>query len=174
VVVSEGATQEVRDYRTQIAKVKAAGFDYVYVPVYAAGGVVLTRQLKEAGVTNDKIIASEVFNDPKYLAETKGISDGIILTVSQISPSEPFKQKVMAKLGSNDVPICAPQGYDAFKLLAMAMKEVGTNPDRLQEAIRKTNIKGESGPIAFDQNGDLSTANYTIKKIINGEIIDLQ
>lgn len=170
VVATEGAAQETRDYRTQVAKIKSSGYDLVYVPVYVDGGIVLTKQLKDAGIPANKILGSETFNDPKFLKETNGIADGIIITASENSISDEFKQKMIAKTGGVDVPICSPQAYDATNILANALKEIGTDPDLLQEAIRGMNYNGESGAISFDQNGDPKTANYVISKINKGAL----
>lgn len=173
IVDAEGSQQTATDYRTQIAKIKATGFDHIYIPVYADGGEALVKQLANAGVATNKIIGTEVFNDPKFLADTKNVADGIIITASQISPSDAFKQKMIAKAGGNSVPICAPEAYDAMNVLAQGLKATGTDPDSLAKAIRSVDWKGESGEINFDANGDLQKASYVVKKIVNGSLVQL-
>jgi branched-chain amino acid transport system substrate-binding protein len=117
VVDVEGTPQDARDYRTQIAKIKASGFDALYIPVYSDGGTALVKQLADAKIPTSKILGPEVFNDPKFLTDTKGVADGIIVTASKISPSEEFKSKLLAKTGGKEVPICVPEAYDAFQPL---------------------------------------------------------
>ena len=84
-----------------------------------------------------------------------------------------FTQKMEAKLNSNSVPICAPESYDAMTALIQGLKQVGTNPDKLQATIRAENFTGESGIISFDSNGDLQTANYVVKKIESGALVQI-
>lgn len=172
VVTIEGSSQETRDYRTQVAKIKASDFDLVYTPVYVDGGIVLLKQLSNVGISGVKILGTETFNDPKFLTETKTISNDIVITASKILPSNKFAKNFTTKTGVEAVPVCAPQAYDAVKVLAGALEKVGTNPDKLKDAIRKTNYQGESGQISFDENGDLQNSTYVVKKIQNGVVVD--
>jgi branched-chain amino acid transport system substrate-binding protein len=174
VVDVEGTAQDVRDYRTQIAKIKSSGFDTLYLPVYSDGGTALIKQLADAKVPTSKILGPEVFNDPKFLTDTKGSADGITITASKISPSEDFKTKLLAKTGGKEVPICAPEAYDAFQAVAKGLLAGGTDGDKLQESIRALDFTGQSGQISFDEHGDLKTANYVISKISNGAIVEVK
>lgn len=174
VVAVEGTAQDARDYRTQIAKIKASGFDAIYIPVYSDGGTALVKQLVDAKIPTSKILGPEVFNDPKFLADTKGVADGIIVTASKTTPSETFKSAVLAKTKGTEVPICAPQAYDALMTIAKGMMTAGTDGDKLQAAIRALNFTGESGEISFDANGDLQKATYVISKIDKGALVEVK
>ena len=174
IVAAEGTAQDVRDYKTQVAKIQSSGFDHVYIPVYPNGGEVLVKQLVNAGISTTKIIGAEDLNDLNFLTHTKGIADGIVITASKISPSEAFTQKMITKKGGTEVPICAPEAYDAMLALAQGLKQAGTNPDALQKAIRALDFKGESGEISFDEHGDLKKASYVVKKIDNASLIDVK
>ena len=143
----------------------------MYIPVYPDGGIALVKQLKDAGIPAAKILGAETFNDPKFLADTKGSADNIIITASEIPLSESFKQKMAQKTGQPDVPICAPQAYDAAQVLIGALKVAGVDGDKLSDAVRATSIVGESGKISFDKNGDPTTANFVVKKIVGGTLV---
>lgn len=69
------------------------------------------------------------------------------------------------------MPVGTGPSYDAVKILAAAMTKVGTDPDKLADAIRTTQYDGVSGKISFDQNGDLVTAAYTVEEIKNGSAV---
>ena len=79
-----------------------------------------------------------------------------------------------AKIGSDNAPVGTLQAYDAVKLLAAAIAKVGTDPDKLSDAIRATDYQGVSGHIKFDQNGDLTVANYMVKKIQDGTAVEVK
>ena len=79
-----------------------------------------------------------------------------------------LQQKISAITNGTDMPEGTGPAYDAVKILAAAMTKAGTNPDQLADAIRATQYDGVSGHIAFDENGDLTTAAYTVKQIKNG------
>ncbi|TSC55684.1 MAG: branched-chain amino acid transport system substrate-binding protein, partial [Parcubacteria group bacterium Greene0416_79] len=166
IVATEGTPQEARDYRTQLTKLRAAKADYLYTPVYVDGGIAMIGQAKELKITT-KILGGDTFDDPKLQKEVSGKAD-ILYTISVVSPSEAFKTKVLAKTGGEQVPICAPNAYDAVKVLSKAIATVGLDADLLEAEIRKTDYTGESGKITFDENGNLTNASYLVKRIENG------
>ena len=172
IVAEEGTTQETRDYRTQLTKLKAVKADYLYAPVYVDGGIAMIGQAKELKFTT-KILGGDTFDDPKLQKEVSGKAD-ILYTISIVSPSEAFKAKVLAKTGGEQVPVCAPNAYDAVKVLSNAIKTVGLDADMLADEIRKTNYTGESGQITFDGDGNLTNASYLVKRIENGSSTEVK
>ena len=135
-------------YRLKNEKLKAAKADYLYTPLYPEGGIVMVNQAKELGVAA-KLLGGDTFDDPKFQQEASGKAD-IIYTSMVISPSDAFKAKLLAKAGGDQVPICAPNAYDAVYVLSSAIKSVGLDADKLADAIRSTNYTGESGQVTFD------------------------
>src|SRR3989344_2574768 len=172
IIATEGTPQEARDYRTQLTKLKAAKDDYIYAPLYPEGGIVMFNQVKELGIAT-KFLGGDTYDDPKLQKEVSGKAD-ILYTVSTISPSEEFKAKLIAKAGGEQVPICAPNAYDAVFVLANAIKSVGLDADKLADTIRTTDYTGESGKITFDQNGNLTNASYIVKRVEKGSATEVK
>ena len=172
VVVSEGASQETRDYRTQLSKINDVRADYLYMSMYVEGSLAAVDQAVKLGVKS-KILGTDTWSDPKFVDQVnRGVS--VTYVGSTGVSNDEFKKKILAKTGLRDLPICAGQAYDAVTVLANAVEKVGTNPDKLQGAIRAENFQGVSGPIAFDQNGDVTSAQYVVKRIENGKIVDVK
>ncbi len=172
IVVDEGTLPEARDYRTQLTKVKAANPDYLYLPLYPEGGTALINQLKEFSIKT-KVLGADAWGDPKLQKDVSGKAD-ILYVGPKTLLSDEFKSKLLNKTGGDQVPVCAPQAYDALYVLTKAMSQVGLDPDKLQDAIRKTDYAGVSGKIQFDQNGDMTIADYVVKRIQGGTEVEVK
>lgn len=167
IVSESGEPQTATDYRTDLTKAKAANPDYIYTPMYPQGGTALMKQASELGI-KAKILGADGWDDPQLAKDAKNLGLDILYTAGKTGTTDAFKQKLEAKTKSSDVPIGAPQAYDAVYILANAMKSAGTDPDKLADTIRATKYDGVSGHIEFDQNGDLTVANYVVKRMANG------
>ncbi len=166
IVATEGAPQESREYKTQLSKLKVANPDYLYMPLYTEGARVAIQQAQDLGIKT-KILAADSWDDPKFVSEVTKNAD-IIYVGSTNLANDAFRAKIIAKTGEKESPICAPQAYDAVNTIIAAIKQVGTDADKLPDAIRGLNFEGVSGPISFDQNGDINNVGYVVKKIVNG------
>ena len=168
----EGAQQSSRDYKTSLAKIKAANADYLFMPLYTEGGIPAIRQAKEIGL-NMPIYVADTGSDAKFQKEIPADVEMHFVVVRSNTPVE-FTDKVKAIAPDADVSICAPQAYDAAKIIASAMENVGLDGDKLQEEIRKMEYSGVSGLNKFDDNGDLVGAAYMVKKSKGGVVTDVQ
>ncbi len=167
VVAEESAPKETRDYKTILLKVKGLTPDLIYIPTYPEGGAVLIQQVRDLAITIP-LLGGETFDDPNFLKAIPKTSK-LQYTISIATVAPDFDKKVLAKLGGSQVPVCGPQAYDAATVLIKAMKEVGTDPDKMADYIRTLNFDGVSGHISYDQNGDLATATYNVKQVENNK-----
>ena len=172
IVAIEGAPQDARDYRTMLTKLKAAKADLIYFPAYPDGSIVAMGQMKELGIKT-KVLGADAWDDPKVQKEATGKGDFYFLI--PFSPvSDEFKAKIKAKTGSDQVPIGTANAYDALKIMAQVIAQVGTDPDKIQEAMRTLTYDGASGKIDFDENGDITIASYIIKHMENGSAVEVK
>ncbi|OGG54033.1 hypothetical protein A2764_01130, partial [Candidatus Kaiserbacteria bacterium RIFCSPHIGHO2_01_FULL_55_79] len=167
IVAENGEPQIARDYRTDLSKTKAANPDYIYSPTYPEGGTALLKQAKELGIKT-KFLGADAWGDPQLYKDVNGLGLDLLYTTGKASSPESFKAKLLTKTGGDQVPIGAPQAYDAVYIIAQALKTAGTDPDKLADAIRATKYDGVSGHIEFDENGDLTAAEYTVNRIAGG------
>ena len=73
-----------------------------------------------------------------------------------------FNDKFKAKYNT-EVQIYAPYEYDAVRVLVEAMKRAGsTDPKTYLAEVGKTNYTGVTGPIAFDEKGDIKNGALTL------------
>ncbi len=172
IVSEDGAPQDAKDYRTQLSKAKAANPDLIYAPTYPDGGTVLLTQASQLGIKT-QFLGADGWADPK-LWKAIGGKANVMFTAPVNSSPDSFKQKILAKTGGKDVPIGTANAYDNVKMIAAAMKDVGTDPDKMQSALRVMQYDGVSGHVSFDANGDVTSANYNVSKIANGTATEVK
>jgi branched-chain amino acid transport system substrate-binding protein len=166
IIDEESANKETRDYKTILLKVKGLNPDLIYIPTYPEGGAVIVQQAKELGIKTP-LLGGEAFDDPNFLKSIPKTAQ-LQYTISKIAVSPDFDKKILAKLGGTQVPVCGPQAYDAMSVITKALKQVGTDPDKMTDYMHSLDFDGVSGHIKYDQNGDLSSASYNVKKVENG------
>ncbi len=172
IVATEGATQETKDYRTQLSKIKAQNPEYIYMAVYTDGGLISIQQSVDLGI-KAKLLGTDTWNDPKFVSSVNQKAD-ITYVGSTNNPSQDFSDKLMKFAQVKEVPICAPQAYDATNVLFSAIKESGLDGEAISKSIHSTKYSGVNGPVEFDQNGDIVATNYVIRKIINNKLVEIK
>jgi branched-chain amino acid transport system substrate-binding protein len=172
VLAVEGAPQEARDYRTLLTKIKAAKADLIFMPMYPDGTIVALKQASELGIKT-RMLGADAWDDPKVHKEVSGKGD-FVFTVPFSPISDEFKAKLKAKTGGDDAPVGTSNAYDNIKIIAQVIGQVGTDPDKIQEAMRSLTYQGVSGSIDFDDNGDVTSANYIVKRIEGGKAMEVK
>ena len=72
---------------------------------------------------------------------------------------------------NQDVVLYAPQGYDAFNVFVDAMKRANSvDSAKILEKMPSTDYKGITGPIKFDDKGDIKDGPITIFKAVGGKM----
>ena len=72
-----------------------------------------------------------------------------------------FKAEFKKKFGA-DVQIYAPYVYDAVKVMVAAMEKADSADPKLPAGLAKTDYKGVTGNIAFDEKGDIKNGALTL------------
>jgi len=141
----------------------------------------MLRQMKSLGLNvklmgGDGICSAELpklagdglMDDQVYCAEAGGVEG------QQKAGMETFKTKFKAKFGA-DVQLYAPYVYDAVNLLATSMvKADSAEPSKYLPVLAKTaNYPGVTGPITFDEKGDIKNGALTLKTYRGGKAVEL-
>ncbi|MBT3949272.1 ABC transporter substrate-binding protein [Candidatus Parcubacteria bacterium] len=170
IVVKDSFLQEARDLKAQLTKVKNSEAEVLYFPTYTEAGVVGFKQAEELDL-GIQILGPETLSDEK-LVTAQG-AEGTLYTVPVSNESEAFKTKFLEETGRDDMPVYASQTYDAVKILAQVIESVGTNGEDIKnELYNVKNYEGVSGMIGFDENGDLTSAEYKVMIIKDGKSED--
>lgn len=171
VALSEGYDATSKDLRALMSKVKAAKADILYflaMPGPAETGI---KQARELGLTIP-ILGADPLEDITIWNNAGKAGEGVMFTTIGTSPSEEFKTKMKAKVGSDEIIYSGPYAYDALKIFAKVIGETGTDGTAIKDALYKISYTGgmSSSKIEFDQNGDPKEANYVIKVVKDGKV----
>jgi branched-chain amino acid transport system substrate-binding protein len=172
IIDEEGLPQTATDYRTALSKIKSLKPDLIYSPTYPEGATAMLTEAAQLGIAT-KFLSTDGWDDASLHKAVSG--KGVFMyTLSAVAnlPAD-LRSKILAISGGTEIPIGTANAYDAVKILAMDIAKVGIGPDKLADAIRATQYNGVSGHIAFDQNGDLTSAAYQVKQIENGTSVKI-
>ena len=169
IVGHEFTTDKSTDFNAILTKLKGTKPDVLFFGGMDAVAGPMLKQVKQLGMTVKfmggdglctgelaKLAGDAIGEDMVVCAEAGGV-DGDFK-----APLEKFKADFKAKNGV-DVQIYAPYVYDAVEILADSMVRAGSSdPEKYLPEVGKTNYKGVTGPIAFDEKGDIKNGALTL------------
>lgn len=171
IAAEESMEADTTDVRTQVTKIRSLNADIIYMPCFPKECAVALRQLSELGV-RAKVLGADGADDPKTLAEIGAAAEGFIITVPS-GAGEAFNSRFRDRYGK-DAGAYAAQSYDAVMLLADALKNAGESGEAMKNYLYTVQYIGVTGTIAFDSNGDPTSAKYDLKRWQNGAFVLLE
>jgi len=174
IISTESFEQDATDFRTQLTKLYKENPEAVFLIGYREMGRVL-RQSAELGF-HLRFISFSMFEDPEILKIAGNAAEGVYYSLQTFDPQSP--EPVVKKFVENfrvayhqDADIFAGLGYDAMKLLAVALEKGGLNSEKIKSTLYQIkDFPGVTGKTSFDQNGDVSKT-ISIQKVENGRFI---
>src|SRR6266508_4085338 len=119
VLAEEQVALDGTDFRAQLAKIKAAGGEMLFISSYGRNVAIIADQARELGLTIPLAATSWVLV-PEVL-KSKG-ADGMLVTRLPFDPQLPFARKFKEKYGT-DAGFFAVQYYSGTKIFARAAEE---------------------------------------------------
>ena len=176
IVGREFTTDKSTDFNAILTKLKGAKPDVLFFGGMDAVGGPMLKQVKQLGLnvklmggdglcTGElaKLAGDAIGEEMVYCAEAGGV-DGDFK-----APLDAWKAKFKEKNGV-DVQIYAPYVYDAVQVLAAAMQKAGSaDPAKYLPEVGKIEYKGLTGPIAFDEKGDIKNGALTLYTYKGGQ-----
>ncbi|CAO3373142.1 ABC transporter substrate-binding protein [Azospirillum argentinense] len=161
------------DYAAELAQLKAAGPDAVYVFYPGGMGINFIKQYEQAGLKGAVPLFGPGFSFDQDILSAVGESALGVKNSAQWSPdldnaaNKKFVADFKAKYGR--IPsMYAAQGYDTALLIDTAVKTVGGNlkdKDRLRAALASAKLQSLRGEVAFNTN------HYPIHNIYLREVV---
>ena len=172
VLPREKGTQETRDWKAILTKLKGKGPDAIFYGGMDSGAGPLLKQGRELGL---KAVFS--FGDgacTEKMNELAGAaSEGMVCSQAGIpvqAASKAFLEAFKKKFNSDPL-IYAPFTYDATNLIIAAMQAANSvDPAKYLPELAKIKFEGASGHIEFDEKGDRKDAEMTIFTMKSGTI----
>jgi len=181
IVAKEFTTDKATDFNSILTTIKGKKADVVFFGGMDAVAGPMLRQMKSLGINakfmgGDGICDTElvklggdaISDNQVYCAEAGGVEG------SGKAAMDAFKAKFKAKFG-NDVQVYAPYVYDAVNIMVAAMVKAGSSdPAKYLPALAATtNYQGVTGPVTFDEKGDIKNGALTLRTIRGGKLTEL-
>lgn len=155
IVDAEGYLADEKDFRSAIVRVRDSHPDGIILISYYPDGAQVTRQLRQAGLTQPIIAVASIYS-PKFL-ELGGDAVNGVHTIVPFFPGDPrpvvqtFVKSYVAKYGVQPDAYSA-RAYDAMMLVAAVMRQYGPTRQGVHDGLAK--IKGVPsvvyGTVQFD------------------------
>ena len=179
IVADEVYNPEDTDFRTQVTKVKSANPDVIYlVPQAPAKGVLLVKQLKEAGA-KQQLLTAEVIIGRNIVKENGADLEGLVGIEQKFDEKVPKASALMAKYRQEakeepPFPGYMAGAYDIVYLLADAIGKYGYDSEKIRDYLYTLkDYDGAVGKITMDSNGD-PIMEYAIQQVKNGQLVALK
>ena len=172
IVGREFTNDKATDFRAILTSVKAKRPDLVFYGGMDSQAGPMVAQMKSLGI-KAKFLGGDGAQSVEFIKLAGAAAEGVLasspgLPLESMPGSKEFKDKFTAKYGA--IQIYAPYAYDATRTLIEAMvKADSTEPAKYLPELVKTQRQGVSGPIAFDEKGDLRNGPITLYVVKDGK-----
>jgi branched-chain amino acid transport system substrate-binding protein len=172
VLAMEGLTRGDKDFSPVLTKIKPLKPQLVYFGGMAAEGVLVVRQMKRLGIKAQFMTDDGCFTEKDFIQAGGTASNGAYVTYAQ-EPNSEWVKKYEAKYGPRQT--FSPQAYDAANILMKAVEQVAKKEGdgrltigkkALRDGVAATNLKGITGQIAFDANGDRTGSVVVVYQVV--------
>lgn len=160
IVLKEKYDQGATDFRSVLAKMKAANFDCVYLPGQPRENGLMIRQLKEMAI-NTTVTANLSVESPDFYAIAGEGGKGIIFSTPAFDSDtnkkdiKIFVEQYESKFKMKPDAV-AGHGYDAANIMIQAIKMAGYDVNEVKDELYKiNNFPGVTGITTFDNYGDV-------------------
>lgn len=159
-----------KDFSSILTTVKASNPDALYVVGYYNEASAIVKQAKEVGL-NTQLLGVDGFDSPKYLELGEKNTEGSIFSTSFYATDSRDVVKNFVKAWEakykSEPDMLSSQSYDSAMVILNAMKQAGTDTEKLADAINATkDFEGTSGKITFGADHE------AIKPVIFMEVKD--
>lgn len=183
VVAREYTNDKASDFNAILTTIKGKKPDVVFFGGMDAVAGPMLRQMKSLGIVAKfvggdgicsadliKLAGDAIADNQVYCAEAGGVEKGSKYEAAK----DAFEKKFKAKFGV-EVQIYAPYVYDSVKLMVAAMVKAGSSdPAKYLPALAATkDYQGVTGPISFDEKGDIKGGALTLKTVKGGKMEEL-
>ena len=176
VVFEEAYSKGSPDYRSTLAKVKAANPDLVFMVSYVADAILLMRQSREIGLTPMAFLGAGAGFSVAQFAKEKEISQGVFSSTqwTEDAPwagSKAWFKRYVKQFGKPPTyhAACA---YESMMIMGQAAAAAGGDREKTREALHTGKWNGILGEVRFqDYDGyqNQRKAAMLVEQVQNGQ-----
>jgi branched-chain amino acid transport system substrate-binding protein len=157
------------DFYTLMAKLRSSGADGVFVAAETQDGSIFVKQKAEFGL-QQKIFGVGSWATADFIKLAGAASEGIYAAVPYAATMETPKNQQFVKAYEaryKEMPgKYAAAGYNALNILMDAIERAGApEPEKIREALTKTDYEGPNGKFRFDAKGQAHGFNVVLVQI---------
>lgn len=174
ILAHEHTTDKDSDFTAILTNIKGKNPEYIFFGGIDTQAGPMVKQMKSLGL-KARLLGGDGMQTPKFI-ELAGAeaAEGALASIPGMPKEKmPGGQAFLAKFEARfkkKVELFAPMGYDAVFALADAMKRAGsTEPAKYLPELKKTKLMGVTGPIEFDDKGDIKNGPITINLVKGGQ-----
>ncbi|AWL06486.1 branched-chain amino acid ABC transporter substrate-binding protein [Massilia oculi] len=176
VVAREFTNDKATDFSAIVTRIRATKPDLVFFGGMNATAGPMLRQMKQLGMNVRMMGGDGICSDEIFKLSGGTMTDGQVVCAEAggvqgdaKAGMDKFRADYKKRFGI-DVQINAPYAYDATMAMAEAMVKAGSSaPARYLPVLAKIQYKGVTGPIAFDQRGDIRDGTITLYTFKGGK-----
>ena len=172
IVGREYTTDKAIDFRSILTNVKAKQPDLLFYGGMDAQAGLMVAQMKTLAI-KARFLAGDGAQSPEFIKLAGAAADGVVASspgvpLDKMPGGKGFTERFNAKYGQ--VQIYAPFAYDAVMTLVDAMQKANsTQPAKYLPELARISHQGVTGPIAFDEKGDLKGGPITLYVVKRGK-----
>lgn len=172
IVGREYTSDKATEFRAILTNVKGKKPDLLFFGGMDAQAGPMVAQMKTLAI-KARFLAGDGAQSPEFIKLAGGAAEGVVasspgLPLDKMPGGKGFTEKFNAKYGQ--IQIYAPFAYDAAMTLVEAMvKSNSTEPAKYLSELVKISRQGVTGPIAFDEKGDLRNGPITLYVVKGGK-----
>ncbi|XCP85429.1 ABC transporter substrate-binding protein [Roseburia hominis] len=151
---------ETKDFTNILTKVKNSGADSIFLAGTYTEGALIVKQRQSLGMDIPCYSSSSMFEvaflDAAGDAAEGTKVQGVLVPDDPSETIQKFESAYKEKFGDDKVAgTFSGHGYAAVKMIAEAIENVGTDPDKMAEYIESTTFDAIYGTVNFNETHDL-------------------
>lgn len=148
------------DMSAVVTKVQASGADAVFYGGYYTEAGLLAKALRQGGFKGT-FMSGDGSEDPNFVKVAgAAAAEGAVLSAPAGPPPADF----------GATGLYATQSYDAANIFLAALEDGASSPEEINDFIGSYSGEGVSGPIAFDENGDITESKIYAYFVKDGKL----
>lgn len=157
IIAIEKFEPDATDYRSQLAKIKNASPEGIFLVGYKEM-ILILRQLAELKMKY-QILSTVMFDDPEIIEKTGGAAEGVVFSTWRLDKfrkeTQEFLKAFHTEYGTEPGTFAA-ESYDALTIVNSVIRKGAYSAVKIKDALyRIKDFPGVSGDISFDANGDV-------------------
>lgn len=171
-VLKEYFEHGTSDYYTLLTKLKASGADGAFVAAETQDGSTFVKQKAELGLST-KVFGVGSWATADFMQLAGPAANGIYAAVPYASTMRTPKNEAFVK-AYQDQYKAAPgkysaAGYNTLNIVVDAIARAqSTDPDKVREALLRTDYEGPNGHFRFDEKGQATGFTVVLVQLENG------